>query len=126
VEQLDILKSARGSGLLSIIDHTHTAMGKRLLRHQLLNPEVKQECIERLYTDTEDWMDAFEEYIPILKSYPDMDRLIKDITTNSQGGRGSACGLTRLCCVNTADMASRTAEHSAPSPAATQLTVGWG
>jgi DNA mismatch repair protein MutS len=84
VEQLDLIKSKRGCGLLSIIDHTHTAMGKRLLRHQLLNPEVKQERIERLYDDTEEWMDAFEEYIPILKSYPDMDRLIKDITTQPQ------------------------------------------
>ena len=84
VEQLDIIKSAKGRGLLSIIDHTHTPMGKRLLRHQLLNPEVKQEYIERFYDDTEEWMDAFEEYIPILKSYPDIDRLIKNIMTQSQ------------------------------------------
>ena len=85
IDQLDLLKSARGCGLLSIVDHTQTAMGKRLLRHQLLNPEVQKKCIETLYDDTEKWMDTFEEYIPVLKSLPDMDRLIKNMTTKPEG-----------------------------------------
>lgn len=81
MNQLDLLDSKKGKGVLSIIDKTCTAMGKRLLKNQLLNPFCVKKDIDDMYWKTNAMFDndAYAQYMNVFQTIPDLDRICRCI-----------------------------------------------
>ena len=81
VSQLDLLKSSKGCGLLSILDNTSTPMGKRLLKRQLLKPWIEPQQIEICYDETEKYLNDYDKTCKLrnlmCSSIPDLERILK-------------------------------------------------
>ncbi|CAG7726423.1 unnamed protein product [Allacma fusca] len=81
-----------GAGnLLSKIDFTSTAFGKRLLRHWVCVPLAIPEEINARLDVVEELMghsDLISTIIPILRSLPDLERLISKVHTLGSAHRG--------------------------------------
>jgi len=85
MNQLDLLDSKKGKGVLSIIDKTCTPMGKRLLKNQLLNPFCVKNDIDHMYSKTNAMFenDAYTKYMNVFQTIPDMDRICRCIELDS-------------------------------------------
>lgn len=86
IKHLEILSSEGGHSLLSVIDKTHTGMGRRKLKFILLHPlkdvnhiKQRQEAIEELFSNH-----TLREHITnILKDVFDVERLVAKISSNT-------------------------------------------
>jgi DNA mismatch repair protein MutS len=82
IYQLDILPVPKNDtnqkyrSLLDLIDQTKTSMGKRLLRHQLLNPIIDVNEIERRYNNVESLMNKndIRNFRGLLDEVMDLER----------------------------------------------------
>lgn len=82
VYQLGILNNTKDKSLFDILNHTNTTMGKRLLKHQVLNPYNNVEAIEAVYTDVEKVLLYFDRYEQSLKMIYDIEKLFRRVTLN--------------------------------------------
>ena len=75
----------RQGSLLSIIDHTHTSMGGRMMRSWLFHPLLDADEINKRLNTVEEilnqpvWM---EQWPPLLKKISDIERIVGKIGTN--------------------------------------------
>ena len=82
VKQLDVVSSEKNKGLFNIVNRTKTAMGKRLLRNQLLTPMINIRELNEMYDSIDMYMsksDTIHEIQNVLMGIPDIDRLLKRI-----------------------------------------------
>lgn len=74
----NLQNGSRESTLLSILDHTRTAMGGRLLRHWLLKPLGRREAIEHRLGAVEELFESLalrSQLGELLRGLPDMERV---------------------------------------------------
>jgi len=82
LEQLNILESKHSPSLVNLINHTATAMGKRLLKERLTNPIKDEKEIQRRYQLS---LDLYDYHLPIENSMGniyDIERLARRIKLN--------------------------------------------
>lgn len=74
----NLQNASRESTVLSILDHTRTAMGGRLLRHWLLKPLGRREAIEQRLGAVEELFESLalrSQLGELLRGLPDMERV---------------------------------------------------
>ena len=72
VKQLDVVSSEKNKGLFNIVNRTKTAMGKRLLRNQLLTPMINIRELNEMYDSIDMYMskpDTIHEIQNIIWAY---------------------------------------------------------
>ena len=80
LEQLGVISRSKSEvTLLTLIDKTSTAFGKRLLRERLLSPIVDREILEKRYDLTEKLLPHSEQYDTHLKNIYDLERITRRI-----------------------------------------------
>ena len=80
LEQLGVISRDRAEvTLLSLIDKTSTAFGKRLLKERLLSPILDKELLEARYDLSEKLMQHSESYDTHLKNIYDLERITRRI-----------------------------------------------
>ena len=80
LEQLGVISRSKSEvTLLTLIDKTSTAFGKRLLRERLLSPIVDREILEKRYNLTEKLLPHSEQYDTHLKNIYDLERITRRI-----------------------------------------------
>jgi len=80
LEQLGVISRERSEvTLLSLIDRTSTAFGKRLLRERLLSPILEKETLEKRYDLSEKLLPNTEKYDTHLKNIYDLERITRRI-----------------------------------------------
>ncbi|NPA51112.1 MAG: DNA mismatch repair protein, partial [Epsilonproteobacteria bacterium] len=80
LEQLGIISKNPGDmTLLSLIDKTSTAFGKRRLKERLLNPICDREILEERYSLVEKMVPIYEEFENPLKQIYDLERILRRI-----------------------------------------------
>lgn len=86
VAQLDLLPSERGPGVFGVLNKTRTAMGKRLLKRQLLRPHVQLEKIHALYEHVDSLLQGslYKDIQQTLSRLPDMERLIQRVSSEPE------------------------------------------
>jgi len=80
IEQLDIISNNKS--LFNIIDNTGTSMGKRLLRHEILNPIINTKELKTRYKHIKLIINDCEDIYSILKNISDLSRLLRKIQVN--------------------------------------------
>jgi DNA mismatch repair protein MutS len=80
LEQLGVISRDRSEvTLLSLIDKTSTAFGKRLLKERLLSPILDREILEARYDLSEKLMQHSDSYDTHLKNIYDLERIARRI-----------------------------------------------
>jgi DNA mismatch repair protein MutS len=80
LEQLGVISRDRSEvTLLSLIDKTSTAFGKRLLKERLLSPILEKETLERRYDLSEKLLPNADKYDTHLKNIYDLERITRRI-----------------------------------------------
>jgi len=80
LEQLGVISRDRAEvTLLSLIDKTSTAFGKRLLKERLLSPILDKEILESRYDLSEKLMQESDTYDTHLKNIYDLERITRRI-----------------------------------------------
>lgn len=80
LEQLGVIsRDPSEVTLLTLIDKTSTAFGKRLLRERLLNPIMDRNILERRYNLTEQLLPHSDRYDTHLKNIYDLERIARRI-----------------------------------------------
>ena len=80
LEQLGVISRDRAEvTLLSLIDKTSTAFGKRLLKERLLSPILDKEILEARYDLSEKLMQESDTYDTHLKNIYDLERITRRI-----------------------------------------------
>jgi DNA mismatch repair protein MutS len=80
LEQLGVIsKDSSEITLLSLIDRTSTAFGKRVLKERLLNPICDKEILNQRYDLTERVKDSINEFTTNLKQIYDLERILRRI-----------------------------------------------
>jgi DNA mismatch repair protein MutS len=80
LEQLGVISRDRAEvTLLSLIDKTSTAFGKRLLKERLLSPILDKEILESRYELSEKLMEHSDSYDTHLKNIYDLERITRRI-----------------------------------------------
>ena len=75
IYQLNIINHTKEKSLLSIIDYTSTAMGKRLLKDTLLNPCCDPSKLQIAYDELESMIPVYRDYEIKLKQIVDIEKL---------------------------------------------------
>ena len=75
IYQLNVINYTKDKSLLSIIDYTSTAMGKRLLKDTLLNPSCDEEKLQIAYDEVELMIPVYKDYEIKLKQIADIEKL---------------------------------------------------
>lgn len=81
--QLDITSNEKNKGLFRIVNRTKTAMGKRMLKAQLLTPYFDITKLRAEYDKIDAYMerpDTLKEIQNVLSHIPDIDRLLKKLS----------------------------------------------
>lgn len=97
VTQLNLLASTNGNGLFGALNHTCTAMGRRALKTELLNPMTAPADIEKKYDEIDALLKNGERLAQLtdtLSQLPDLERLFKRLET------GSAATMTHVCTIH--------------------------
>lgn len=97
VTQLNLLASSRGNGLFGALNRTCTAMGRRALKTELLNPMTLPADIEKRYDEIDSLLRDGERLARLtdtLSQLPDLERLFKRLET------GSAATMTHVCTIH--------------------------
>ncbi len=80
LEQLGVIsKNPSEVTLLSLIDKTSTAFGKRILKERLLNPICDIETLNERYDFVEKLLDSYKEFENPLKQIYDLERILRRI-----------------------------------------------
>ena len=80
LEQLGVISRDRSEvTLLSLIDKTSTAFGKRLLKERLLSPILEKETLEKRYDLSEKLLPNADKYDTHLKNIYDLERITRRI-----------------------------------------------
>jgi len=80
LEQLGVISRDRAEvTLLSLIDKTSTAFGKRLLKERLLSPILDKEILEARYDLSQKLMEHSDSYDTHLKNIYDLERITRRI-----------------------------------------------
>ena len=80
LEQLGVISRDRAEvTLLSLIDKTSTAFGKRLLKERLLSPILDKEILESRYELSQKLMEHSDSYDTHLKNIYDLERITRRI-----------------------------------------------
>ena len=80
LEQLSVISRDKTEvTLLSLIDKTSTAFGKRLLKERLLSPLLDKEILESRYELSQKLMNYSDSYDTYLKSIYDLERITRRI-----------------------------------------------
>jgi DNA mismatch repair protein MutS len=80
LEQLSIISNdPKEITLLSLIDKTSTAFGKRLLKERLLNPIYDEEILTQRYDLSEKLLPHIDKYELYLKQIYDLERILRRI-----------------------------------------------
>ena len=80
LEQLGVISRDRAEvTLLSLIDKTSTAFGKRLLKERLLSPILDKEILEERYDLSQKLMEHSDSYDTHLKNIYDLERITRRI-----------------------------------------------
>ncbi len=80
LEQLGVIARVPNEvTILSLIDKTSTAFGKRLLRERLLNPIYDKNILNQRYEFIEKLIPNFKEYENSLKNIYDLERILRRI-----------------------------------------------
>ena len=70
-----VSKNPDDKSLFDVVNHTSTALGKRLLRQQLLKPSYLSSTLNQMYDDTEELMPRIDYYDAKLRHVADIERL---------------------------------------------------
>lgn len=80
LEQLGIIsKNPNEMTLLNLIDHTSTAIGKRLLKERLLNPICDIKTLKERYDLSEQLLKDYKKFEIALKQVYDLERILRRI-----------------------------------------------
>ena len=80
LEQLGIIsKNPNEMTLLNLIDHTSTAIGKRLLKERLLNPICDIKTLQERYDLSEQLLNDYKKFEIALKQVYDLERILRRI-----------------------------------------------
>ncbi len=80
LEQLGIIsKNSSDKTLLSLIDKTSTAIGKRVLKERLLNPICDLRILNERFELTEKLLDNYQLFENLLKQIYDLERILRRI-----------------------------------------------
>ncbi len=80
LEQLGIIsRNSSDKTLLSLIDHTSTAIGKRVLKERLLNPVCDLKLLQERFALTEKVLDNYQVFENLLKQIYDLERILRRI-----------------------------------------------
>ncbi len=80
LEQLGIIsKNSGDKTLLSLIDKTSTAIGKRVLKERLLNPICDLRILNERFELTEKLLDNYQLFENLLKQIYDLERILRRI-----------------------------------------------
>jgi len=80
LEQLGIIsKNPNEMTLLSLIDHTSTAIGKRLLKERLLNPICDIKTLNERFDLSEQLLNDYKKFEVALKQVYDLERILRRI-----------------------------------------------
>ena len=80
LEQLGVISKERSEvTLLSLIDKTSTAFGKRLLKERLLSPILEKEILEQRYNLSEKLLKNSDKFDTHLKNIYDLERITRRI-----------------------------------------------
>ena len=80
LEQLGVIsKNSCEVTLLSLIDKTSTAFGKRILKERLLNPVCDEAVLNERYDFVEKLLNCYEEFENPLKQIYDLERILRRI-----------------------------------------------
>lgn len=99
LEQLEILDASHGAtrtkdgSLLEYIDHTSTALGKRLLRRWICAPLTQASAINNRLDAVQELINRFEvvrQFDSEMKGLPDIERLLSRVSTYSVQSNSSA------------------------------------
>ncbi len=80
LEQLGVIsKNPFEVTLLSLIDKTSTAFGKRIIKERLLNPICDADTLNKRYDFVEKLLDSYKEFENPLKQIYDLERILRRI-----------------------------------------------
>ena len=80
LEQLGIIsRNSSDKTLLRLIDHTSTAIGKRVLKERLLNPICDLKVLEERFALSEKLMQDYRKFENLLKQIYDLERILRRI-----------------------------------------------
>jgi DNA mismatch repair protein MutS len=80
LEQLGIIsRNSSDKTLLSLIDQTSTAIGKRVLKERLLNPICDLQMLEERFALTEKLLKNYQVFENLLKQIYDLERILRRI-----------------------------------------------
>ncbi len=80
LEQLGIIsKNSSDKTLLSLIDQTSTAIGKRVLKERLLNPICDMKLLEERFALSEKLLERYQSFENLLKQIYDLERILRRI-----------------------------------------------
>ncbi len=80
LEQLGILsRNSSDKTLLSLIDQTSTAIGKRVLKERLLNPISDLKLLQERFALTEKLLENYQVFENLLKQIYDLERILRRI-----------------------------------------------
>ena len=97
VTQLNLLASSNGNGLFGALNTTCTAMGRRALKTELLNPMTVPSEMEKKYDEIDSLLKngkRLSRLTDTLSQLPDLERLFKRLET------GSATAMTHVCTIH--------------------------
>lgn len=97
VTQLNLLASNNGNGLFGALNRTCTAMGRRALKTELLNPMTVSVEIERKYDEVDSLLKnekRLSQLTETLSQLPDLERLFKRMET------GCATTMAHVCTIH--------------------------
>lgn len=81
---LEVKKGEKNDSLFSVINMTSTSMGERLLKNKIRLPIYDVKKLEKSYSRIDDIIDTgYDQYIPILKTFCDIDRLQRNMAIGS-------------------------------------------
>jgi DNA mismatch repair protein MutS len=80
LEQLGIIsRNSSDKTLLSLIDQTSTAIGKRVLKERLLNPICDLKLLEERFDLTQKLLERYQTFENLLKQIYDLERILRRI-----------------------------------------------
>ncbi len=80
LEQLGIIsRNSSDHTLLSLIDHTSTAIGKRVLKERLLNPVCDLKLLQERFDLSEKLLENYQSFENLLKQIYDLERILRRI-----------------------------------------------
>jgi len=81
IESADSQNDTKFTSVFNTINHTKTAMGKRLLKQRLLMPTISKKILNERYDRIEQLMSTYTKYEELLKGITDLDRIYRKMAS---------------------------------------------